>query len=121
METVKESDERPVRLACEHLPQGHRPLSRQVGEKRVGITGGRSLGPSVRPSAFSRRGFFVRSRLDGPRPVLRRIPVIALTAQAMVGDRDKALEVGCDDFDTKPVELERLLGKIETMLQRNVA
>ena len=48
----------------------------------------------------------------------RHIPVIALTAHAMDRDRDSALAAGCDDFDTKPVELERLLGKIETLLGR---
>ncbi|HQT42931.1 MAG TPA: response regulator [Halothiobacillus sp.] len=45
-----------------------------------------------------------------------RIPVIALTAHAMEGERSKALEAGCDDFDTKPVELPRLLDKIERLL-----
>jgi CheY-like chemotaxis protein len=46
----------------------------------------------------------------------RRIPVIALTAHAMDSDREKATEVGCDDYDTKPVEFSRLLGKIAALL-----
>jgi len=50
-------------------------------------------------------------------PVSRGIPVIALTAHAMAGDEEKALGVGCDDFDTKPVELPRLLAKIEALLK----
>jgi CheY-like chemotaxis protein len=49
-------------------------------------------------------------------PELRKIPIIALTAHAMATDRDKALDAGCDDYDTKPIELQRLLGKIETLL-----
>ena len=48
----------------------------------------------------------------------KHIPVIALTANAMAGDREKALTAGCDDYDTKPVELPRLLGKIKQLVER---
>ena len=51
-------------------------------------------------------------------PATAKIPVIALTAHAMESDRQKALEAGCDDFDTKPVELPRLLLKIEELLKK---
>jgi two-component system cell cycle response regulator DivK len=49
-------------------------------------------------------------------PVTKLIPVIGLSAHAMSGDRDKAMQAGCDDYDTKPIELDRLLKKIEALL-----
>jgi len=49
-----------------------------------------------------------------------QIPLIVLSSHAMAGDREKALEAGCDDFDTKPVDFQRLLAKIETLLQEGM-
>jgi len=51
-------------------------------------------------------------------PLTASIPVIALTAHVMEGDRGKAFEAGCDDYDAKPIDFERLLGKMQTLLNR---
>jgi CheY-like chemotaxis protein len=52
-------------------------------------------------------------------PQTRSIPILSLTAHAMMGDRKRALEAGCDEYETKPVNLPRLLTKIETLLAKN--
>ena len=61
-------------------------------------------------------GWEATRRLKADRD-LKHIPVIALTAHAMANDRDKALEAGCDDYDTKPIDMPRLLAKIEDRLR----
>ncbi|MBA2627566.1 MAG: response regulator [Gemmatimonadales bacterium] len=61
-------------------------------------------------------GWEVARRIKGS-DTTRDIPIVALTAHAMAGDEARARSAGCDDFDTKPVDLERLLGKIESWLK----
>lgn len=62
-------------------------------------------------------GWEATRRIKAQEPT-SRVPVIALTAHAMAGDRDKAIDAGCDDYDTKPIELQRLLTKIDAVLAR---
>ncbi len=65
-------------------------------------------------------GWTVARHLKGD-SATSRIPIIALTAHALSGDREKALEAGCDDYHPKPVDFSKLLSQIETALEREVA
>jgi two-component system cell cycle response regulator DivK len=65
-------------------------------------------------------GWEAARRLKASRET-QAIPIIALTAHAMVGDREKAIEAGCDDYDIKPVEFQRLVDKIDALLNKGTA
>jgi two-component system cell cycle response regulator DivK len=101
-----------------------RRLERRGYEVVIAVDGGQGvdLALSARPDLVLMDmslpvidGWEATRQIKG-REATRALPVIALTAHAMSGDREKALEAGCDDYDTKPIELPRLLGKIEALL-----
>ncbi len=83
-----------------------------------GVAAARAQAPALILMDMSLPGIdgWEATRLLKAEPATRGIPVIALTAHAMAGDRERALAAGCDDFDTKPIDLPRLLGKIEALL-----
>ena len=101
-----------------------RRLARRGYEVLVAVDGGQGIelaqqeGPDLILMDMSLPGIdgWEATRRLKDAPETKSIPIIALTAHAMAGDRDKALEAGCDDYDTKPIELPRLLGKIEAFL-----
>jgi CheY-like chemotaxis protein len=102
-----------------------RRLSRKGYEVSIAIDGHQGLAMALRGgfdlvlmdmSLPEVDGWEVTRRLRAD-PRARELPIIALTAHAMAGDREKALEAGCDDYDSKPVDFPRLLAKIEALLQ----
>lgn len=107
-----------------------RRLARRGYDVVIAIDGaeGLRLGRSVNPDLIlmdmslpEMDGWEVTRRLKAGAPNVSRVPVIALTAHAMPADRERALEAGCDDYDTKPVELERLVKKMEALLSGRTA
>jgi len=96
--------------------RGYEVLTAVDGESGLALT--RSEAPALVLMDMSLPGIdgWEATRQLKADPATRAIPVIALTAHAMAGDREQALAAGCDDFDIKPIDLDRLLGKIEALL-----
>ncbi|OQW91943.1 MAG: two-component system response regulator [Beggiatoa sp. IS2] len=101
-----------------------RRLSRKGFEVVIAIDGGQGveMAQNEKPDLILmdmslpvKDGWTATKEIKGS-PDTKNIPVIALTAHAMSGDREQALAAGCDDYDTKPIELPRLLSKIQNLL-----
>jgi two-component system, cell cycle response regulator DivK len=98
------------------IRRGYQIVMAVDGEE--GVTAAKTEGPDLILMDMSLPvidGWEATRRLKAE-PQTRGIPVIGLTAHAMAGDREKVIDAGCDDYDTKPVELPRLLQKIEALL-----
>jgi CheY-like chemotaxis protein len=96
--------------------RGYEVLTAVDGESALAMT--RSEAPALVLMDMSLPGIdgWEATRQLKADPATQGILIIALTAHAMAGDREKSLAAGCDDFDTKPIDLDRLLGKIAALL-----
>jgi CheY-like chemotaxis protein len=93
-----------------------------AGDGAAGIEAVRTTEPALvlmDMSLPSMDGWEATRRLKAD-PATRHIPVIGLSSHAMVGDRENALAAGCDDYDTKPIDIDRLLGKMHDLLAREI-
>jgi len=120
----------PKILLVEDNEDNREMLSRRLARKGYEVVEAVDGGEGVAQAALSKPDLILMDMslpvLDGweatrqikSNPATRSIPIIALTAHAMAGDRDMAVDAGCDDYDTKPIDLPRLLAKIESLLVR---
>ena len=98
------------------MRKGYEILIAVDGEEGVAMASSQAPDLILMDMSLPKMDGWQASRLLKSQPDTQHIPIIALTAHAMKEDMDKALEAGCNDFDTKPVELDRLLEKITSLL-----
>ena len=113
---VEDNEDNVFMLTRRLERRGYEVVVAADGEEGVAVAG--RQGPSLILMDLSLPvldGWEATRRLRAD-PMTSAIPIIALSAHAMAGDREKALAAGCDDYDTKPVDLARLLAKIEALL-----
>ena len=109
---VDDSEPNRDMLARRLQRKGHKVLQAVDGQQAVDMTRSESPDVVLMDLNLPVLDGWSATRQIKSFPGERPVPVIALTAHAMSGDRQKALQAGCDDYDTKPVDLPRLLGKI---------
>jgi two-component system cell cycle response regulator DivK len=115
---IEDNEDNLYMLSNRLMRRGYEVVSARDGEQGIAMAG--REGPALILMDLSLPvidGWEATRRLKAE-PLTRNIPVIALSAHAMAGDREKAIAAGCDDYDTKPVELPRLLEKIAVLLAR---
>jgi two-component system cell cycle response regulator DivK len=118
---VEDNDDNVYVLKNRLTRKGYTVLIASDGEKAIGVAAAEQPAIILMDLGLPGLDGWEATRRLKIAEATRHIPVIALTAHAMTGDREKALAAGCDDFDTKPVEIDRLISKMQTLIDKGAA
>ena len=113
---IEDTENNRVLLTRRLKPKGHEVLTADDGERGVALAQAELPDLILMDVGLPGIDGWTATRQLKSTPATQKIPVIALTAHAMQGDRDKALEAGCDDYETKPIDFNRLFEKMDALL-----
>ena len=117
---IEDNEDNLYMLSNRLMRRGYEVVSARDGEQGIAMAGSEAPALILMDLSLPVIDGWEATRRLKTEPLTRNIPVIALSAHAMAGDREKAIAAGCDDYDTKPVELPRLLEKIAALLSRPI-
>ena len=115
---IEDNEDNLYMLSNRLMRRGYEVVSARDGEQGIAMASSEAPALILMDLSLPVIDGWEATRRLKTEPLTRNIPVIALSAHAMSGDREKAIAAGCDDYDTKPVELPRLLEKIAALLSR---
>ena len=115
---IEDNEDNLYMLSNRLMRRGYEVVLARDGEQGIAMAGSEAPALILMDLSLPVIDGWEATRRLKTEPLTRNIPVIALSAHAMAGDREKAIAAGCDDYDTKPVELPRLLEKITALLGR---
>jgi two-component system, cell cycle response regulator DivK len=115
---IEDNEDNLYMLSNRLMRRGYEVVLARDGEQGIAMAGSEAPALILMDLSLPVIDGWEATRRLKTEPLTRNIPVIALSAHAMAGDREKAIAAGCDDYDTKPVELPRLLEKIAALLAR---
>jgi CheY-like chemotaxis protein len=116
---VEDNEDNLYMLSNRLTRRGYEVVSARDGQQGIAMAGSEAPALILMDLSLPIIDGWEATRRLKAEALTRNIPVIALSAHAMAGDRDRAIAAGCDDYDTKPVELPRLLEKIAALLARH--
>jgi CheY-like chemotaxis protein len=116
---VEDNEDNLYMLSNRLTRRGYEVVSARDGQQGIAMAGSEAPALILMDLSLPIIDGWEATRRLKAEALTRNIPVIALSAHAMAGDRDRAIAAGCDDYDTKPVEMPRLLEKIEALLARH--